>query len=222
MRTVHEQSAAHLLDAMIEHPGASRTFIETRRRLKLPSSHPAAFGRDYIATLGQLACITPAQWPLEQVAAFTALHTKICAGEPPSPDRRCSHARRSQGRRATQGERAGARTPARPISCRRRPHPEWWRRRRNAEMGRAHSHGRCERSGLPWPLPLGPETAGADRAYSRGRLGPLEIGSTTPSKTLLHLLEAGAVARWPYGSDHICLLVLGRPTTAADHLRRRG
>jgi hypothetical protein len=32
---------------------------------------------------------------------------------------------------------------------------------------------------------------------------PLEIGSTLPSRTRLHLVESGGVARWPYGSDWV-------------------
>ena len=36
---------------------------------------------------------------------------------------------------------------------------------------------------------------------------PLEVGYTRPSRTLLHLTEFGAVARWPYGHDVITLLV---------------
>lgn len=36
---------------------------------------------------------------------------------------------------------------------------------------------------------------------------PLEVGYTQPSRTLAHLLVEGAVARWPYEDDEICLLV---------------
>lgn len=35
---------------------------------------------------------------------------------------------------------------------------------------------------------------------------PLEIGYTLASRTLLHLLDHGAVARWPYGFDRIYLV----------------
>lgn len=37
---------------------------------------------------------------------------------------------------------------------------------------------------------------------------PLEIGATLASRTALHLIEDGAVARWPYGDDCIHVLVL--------------
>lgn len=37
---------------------------------------------------------------------------------------------------------------------------------------------------------------------------PLEVGQTHIKTTLRHLLESGGVARWPYGDDHVTLLVL--------------
>lgn len=41
---------------------------------------------------------------------------------------------------------------------------------------------------------------------------PLEIGTTLPSRTLLHLNFDGGVARWPYGQDCITVLFnLGYP-----------
>lgn len=208
MRTVHEQSAAHLLDAMIEHPGASRTFIETRRRLKLPSSHPAAFGRDYIATLGQLARITPAQWPLEQVAAFTALHTKICAGEILLVQIGTALMRG--------GPKADAQRKENAQALARLPAPF------HADVDLTQNGGDADGT-LKWDAPIRMDAASGVVFLGPCRLdlkqpvpivrtvadgwAPLEIGSTTPSRTLLHLLEAGAVARWPYGSDHIWLLV---------------
>jgi hypothetical protein len=36
---------------------------------------------------------------------------------------------------------------------------------------------------------------------------PLEIGTTASSRTLAHLGQCGAVARWPYDHEHITLLV---------------
>lgn len=37
---------------------------------------------------------------------------------------------------------------------------------------------------------------------------PLEIGSTTSSRTLLHLAQSGGLARWPYGSNRILIGVV--------------
>ena len=36
---------------------------------------------------------------------------------------------------------------------------------------------------------------------------PLEVGFTSASRTLMHLTQEGAIARWPYGHDHIRVLV---------------
>lgn len=42
-----------------------------------------------------------------------------------------------------------------------------------------------------------------DNATAYRESAPLEIGSSAASRTLLHLQEEGAVARWPYDSDRI-------------------
>lgn len=47
---------------------------------------------------------------------------------------------------------------------------------------------------------------------------PLEIGSTTPSRTLLHLRESGGVARWPYGCDRVYLWLADLDRWAAPQL----
>ncbi|MFD1309073.1 hypothetical protein [Streptomyces kaempferi] len=36
---------------------------------------------------------------------------------------------------------------------------------------------------------------------------PLEVGTTKPSRTLLHLEEDGGVARWAYGSQDLYVLL---------------
>ncbi|MCL3994862.1 hypothetical protein [Streptomyces lavenduligriseus] len=36
---------------------------------------------------------------------------------------------------------------------------------------------------------------------------PLEVGVTKASRTLLHLMHGGGVARWPYGTDTVTLLI---------------
>jgi hypothetical protein len=53
----------------------------------------------------------------------------------------------------------------------------------------------------------------------------LEVGSTLPSRTWLHLWREGAVARWPYGDDAVSILVrlkeepdVVRPLTSSDWL----
>ncbi|MET8278836.1 hypothetical protein [Micromonospora sp. NPDC005174] len=55
------------------------------------------------------------------------------------------------------------------------------------------------RGGRRWPRPLG--SAGR-------RMGehPLEIGPTDASRTLMHLMQDDAVARWPYGFTRVYVL----------------
>jgi hypothetical protein len=47
---------------------------------------------------------------------------------------------------------------------------------------------------------------------------PLEIGSTTPSRTLMHLHESGGVARWPYGASTLHLWLADLDRWAAPQL----
>jgi hypothetical protein len=208
MPTIHEQGAEHLFGRMLDHPGASRTLAETRRRLKLPAGHPRAFDQNYVAAIGQVFRTPPSHWPMEQVAAFTAMHTKICAGEVaqvqisaiglddgPSPD-------------AHRDENAAklADLPA-PFQ---------------AEVDRGQ-YGADSDGSLKWNAPIQVDAAtgvvflDACRGAAKQPVtivqtiadgwAPLEIGSTMPSRTLMHVIQEGVVARWPYGADSIWLFV---------------
>lgn len=50
----------------------------------------------------------------------------------------------------------------------------------------------------------------------------LKVGSTLPSRTLLHLLADGAVWRWPYGSDRLWLLAAVVPSESGWRVRPVG
>lgn len=58
---------------------------------------------------------------------------------------------------------------------------------------------------------IAPESA-YDEVAIEPRRAPLEIGNTDASCTCLHLAMSGAVARWPYGSRLLTLIVTRRPT----------
>lgn len=45
---------------------------------------------------------------------------------------------------------------------------------------------------------------------------PLEIGSTTITRTWMHLFTDGGVARWPYGCDHLVIMSLTRGAFFTD------
>lgn len=48
---------------------------------------------------------------------------------------------------------------------------------------------------------------------------PLEVGATLASRTAMHLIEDGAVARWPYDDDEIHVLVVREIARNAQALR---
>lgn len=206
--TFHQRAAQDLLDHMIDHPGASRLLADTRQRFKLPAGHPAAFDDDYAAAIGQTLRSTPASWPMEQVAAFAAVHAMVCTGEV------------AQVLIGAEGLNGG------PVVDRRREEnaaqladlPDPFQAAVDADQSGAECDGT-----LKWDVPITMDAASGLVLLDSCRRGvkqpvsvvttaaagwaPLEIGTTMASRTLLHLLEEGAVARWPYGSDCIRLLV---------------
>lgn len=60
-----------------------------------------------------------------------------------------------------------------------------------------------EDSAMPWIDGYGNESERPLCDWTNS--APLEIGHTDASRTFLHLIEGGIVARWPYGSDDIWL-----------------
>lgn len=49
---------------------------------------------------------------------------------------------------------------------------------------------------------------------------PLEVGSSAPSKAFMHLAQYGAVARWPYGEEHLYVLTgVPEPSVLSTGLR---
>lgn len=203
--TFHQRAAQDLLDRMLDHPTASRLLADTRQRFKQPAGHPAAFDDDYAAAIGQTLRSAPAGWPMEQVAAFAAVHAMVCAGEVaqvligaaggPVVD---SHREENAAQLADL--------------------PDPFQAAVDADQNRAECDGT-----LKWDAPIVLDAATGVVLLDSCRRGvkqpvsivttvapgwaPLEIGTTLASRTLLHLLEEGAVARWPYGSDCIRLLV---------------
>jgi hypothetical protein len=55
------------------------------------------------------------------------------------------------------------------------------------------------------PTDCSPHT---ERWIMKPAQAPLEIGSTKASRTILHLAEEGALARWPYGDQKIRLCIV--------------
>lgn len=61
---------------------------------------------------------------------------------------------------------------------------------------------------MPWTRGEGAEPSAPLSTWCTG--APLEIGHTDASRSLLHLLESGSLARWPYGSEDVWLFWFDR------------
>ncbi|SDH66687.1 hypothetical protein SAMN05421505_1204 [Sinosporangium album] len=203
-RTVHEDAAATLLDDILTTPEAAATFAEIRSRLRTQSNH--WFNDGYIDAIGQLHAKDPADWPAEQAAAFTLIHSRLMAGtymhlraklgQPPGPDAD-----------RTGNAEALTRLPW-PLTA----------RLDLAQQG-ADQDGtlawRCSvtADGCSTGTALLPDCANeapSPLTTVRSippRTVPLEVGYTMPSRTLLHLHRDGGVARWPHRSTDIHILV---------------
>lgn len=159
---------------------------------------------EYLSAIGQQSLTSPRSWPMEQVACFAEVHALIFGGdatelligvgETPRPD----------------ADREGN-----AAALARLPHP--FRAHVDMEQNNASQDGT-----LCWegPIRVGLCT-GLIARHADGTthplpvfftipagMAPLEIGSTKPSRTLAHLIDGeGSVARWPYGSSRIRLIV---------------
>jgi hypothetical protein len=195
--TIHEESAEELLDGILTHPSAAAMFAATTARLR-----SGAHDQRYTAWIGQTQR-RPAYWPRHQVAAYLDVHSRIASGEvakvqiyvgaTPGPD----------------ADREGNADKLRRVHRRFRAHLD-------LTQNGADSDGT-----LSWDAPITLErSAGAAFIDAHGTCHPviapysvhpesvpLEVGYTLPSRTRMHLDMDGAVARWAYGDDRICLLL---------------
>jgi len=160
--------------------------------------------REYLDTVGQMHDRGPSRWPPEQVAAFGWVNymvmrgeitqIRIATGACPFPDKE----------RALNQQILD--TLVEPFTAEVDPGQH------NADCDGRLSWSRTviseKSTGVPYfadpdgaPTPLrAPKDVPAAGI-------PLEIGSTLPSRTLLHLGEYGGVARWPYESTVVRVLI---------------
>jgi len=194
--TVHEQMAAKLMDQMLYSPSAAQVLAETRQGLR--SGQIDAAYRDRIGQTQHRA----AYWPPEQAAAFLRVHTGLMSGEFAVALLEVGEVPAGDADRSVNAERLARLHPA-------------FAARLDAEQSNAEGDGevrwsasvQAQRStGRPLPdgAPLSPELS--VYAVPPGCV-PLEIGLTFPSRTLMHLLKHGGVARWPYQSTVVALLL---------------
>lgn len=197
MTTAHETAAEELLDDYLSDPERAAAMARLRAGLR-----SGRYDERFISRIGQTQRRAQ-HWPLHQVAAFTHVVSglasgvfakrRIKVGETPGPD----------------ADRAG--NAARLLGV-----DKPFRARLDMGQNGADSDG-----SLSWDRPvtlwraIGVPVYGAHvlhraihapfdvSSYSV----PLEVGYTHPSRTLAHLTVEGAVARWSYGDDEICLIV---------------
>lgn len=205
--TVHEDLAQGFLEDFQEDPDAMYALIDLRNRhIRGEMDEGGIWGTGYADALGSSARFTPKQWPLYQHAAFLKLHalvgsgrvayTYISTGGAPGPD----HDR---------AENAFLLTETCPPFT--------------ATLDMGQNGADCDGS-LAWGEPLRVSRPTGAFYYADGCINqkqsilacpttrkpgwaPLEVGDSWLSRTLMHLWQYGAVARWPYGSDLIWLFL---------------
>jgi hypothetical protein len=196
MPTVHEQMAAKLMDQMLYSPSAAQVLAETRQALR--SGRMDATYRDRIGQTQHRA----AYWPPEQAAAFLRVHAGLTSGEFAVALLEVGEVPAGDADRRVNAERLARMHPA-------------FAARLDAEQSNAEGDGevcwtasiRAQRStGRPISGGATPSPQLSAHEVPPGCV-PLEIGLTFPSRTLLHLLKHGGVARWPYQSTVVALLL---------------
>lgn len=195
-RTLHEELAEDLLEDVLTTPRAAAVLAGWRRRFRDDDYDP-----QYVARIGQTQR-QPAYWPLEQVASFLAVHAGLMSGK-------YAHVEVAVGAQpGPDADRAGNAAKLRGTH-----------RQFHAELDMDQNGADCDgwlswdapislnrSSGLGLVTPCG--TAPVEMSMHVEAHGvPLEVGSSKASRTYLHLLQEGGVARWPYGDDRIYLLL---------------
>jgi hypothetical protein len=204
MTTSHDRGAHAVLDRILTTEPTAAALVRTRGRLA-SGDH---FTPGFVDAVGQMHRIKPARWPVHQVAAFLDIHAAIGAG-------RYAMVKVEVG----ETPRADAERSANAAALADLPEPF------TAELD-AHQNAADEDGTVAWSDSIVatrstgvPYTAGCAAPESltvpttiQALSVPLEVGTTMPSRTLLHLEEDGGVARWAYGStDLYVLLNLGHP-----------
>lgn len=206
--TAHEAIARDLLADIIKNPGATATLVDVRERLLLPPGHSHGFPEGHADALGQVHRSEPARWPMEQVAAFAYVHAGFVAGSYGAVVLGGPQTRGGPGRdRDREYNASKLASLYGPFSA----------------VVDLDQHNADDDGTLSWNEPIkcdrSTDVSFLDPCPGAGmrrlimpvavapRSVPLEIGSSSPSRTMWHLIQDGAVARWPYGADFITLFV---------------
>ena len=196
MATVHEQMATKLMDQMLYSPSAAQVLAETRQGLR--SGRIDAAYRDRIGQTQHRA----AYWPPEQAAAFLRVHTGLMSGEFAVALLEVGEVPAGDADRIVNAERLARLHPAFAA----RLDAEQSNAERDGEMGWTEPVRAQRSTGQSSSDGEAPIPAMSVYQVPPGCV-PLEIGLTFPSRTLMHLLKHGGVARWPYQSTVVALLL---------------
>lgn len=199
MTTSHERGAHVVLDRILTREPTAAALVRTRNRL----ADGGHFTPGFVSAVGQMHRLAPARWPVHQVAAFLDIHAAVGVGWYAMVQVEVGTGPRSDAERSAN---AAALADL----------PEPFTAQLDLAQNAADEDGTVTWSqdiivtrstGVPYtaactarePLTI-PTTVQAFQV-------PLEVGTTLPSRTLLHLEEDGGVARWAYGSTDLYLLL---------------
>ena len=195
--TVHEDAAQLLLEELQADPERAVTLTRMRAALR-----DGTYNRQLVAWAGQ-TLHDPAYWPPHQVAAVTHILDGLAYG-------RIVRRRIRVG--ATPGPDANRQENAARLRAVEAPFL--------AKLDMSQNGADCDGT-LSWDRPVNLwRSLGVRLEHQQGIYGsvhapfevrpwsvPLEVGYTFPSRTAMHLMLEGAVARWAYDDEEICLLL---------------
>lgn len=190
MTTVHERAALQFLSDILEDPEEASEFARFRSALREMPADVVPMVDDF----GQLFRHGhPGTWPLEQQVALFSFARGMEAG-------RYGRLQINIGRTPSADAKRGANAAA--LSALPGPFV--------AEVDLAQNGADAD-GHFAWTAPINVnmyiegDTPVACEMSPRSI--PLEIGSTAPSRTLLHVARDLGVARWAYGSEHLLLFL---------------
>lgn len=204
--TVHEELAEGIWDDIREDPAEAAAVFRVQKMHTSGSLDHEVLGSAYADSLGSSARFRPSRWPVHQTAAFAYMHALVGGGD-------VAYVPISTG--GTPGPDADRAGNANLLKRTMSPFV--------ADLDMAQNGADCDGS-FEWGERINlhrstgaffyedncPKTFQSRLDYKTSyppSWAPLEVGDSWPSRTLMHLWQYGAVARWPYGSEFILLFI---------------